>query len=318
MPRSPLHPLLPSEFSTAEAVALGVSEKRLRGDDLEAPFRGARMMLRACEDPLDRYEAAKDRELRLIRALASRLVDGQFISHRSAAMLWGAPMPFRSAPELHAGVKEPMRTPRIRGVSGHAFAAGRATLREMNGIRLTSPETTFASLGVLPLPRLVALGDYLVRMYRQGYGRPNAGMAPITTLEALADAVELGRWRGMPVLRRGLELIREDSWSPRESMTRVELVRAGLPEPELNVDVFDRSGCFLGCLDMLYPRYRVAVEYQGRQHEGRYSDDVERYEALKAEEWDVILVTRALASRPGVLVGRVGAALRRRGWTGVV
>ena len=122
----------------------------------------------------------------------------------------------------------------------------------------------------------------------------------------------------MPRLRTALKLVREDSWSPRESTTRVTLVMAGLPEPELNIDVYDRNGIFIGCSDMAYPRYKVGVEYHGQQHAERYAQDIERLERFRADGWEILQVTKAVERRPETLVARVTWALRKRGWNGVL
>lgn len=262
------------------------------------------------------FEQARERELRLIRALGLRLVDGQFLSHRSAAMLWGAPLQAGLQPELHATAFEPKRAPKIQGVHGHRSELHRAQTREVDGVRVASPATVFATSGGLPLTDLVALGDFLVRIHREGYGRRGVGKPPLATVEELKAVVALGRWRGNPRLLQALALIREDAWSPRESTTRVHLVAGGLPEPDLNVDVFDEHGNFLGCLDMVYRRFKVAVEYQGQQHAERYAEDVERYEALAAAGWKTIQVTNTLLARPSTMVARVEEALRERGWDG--
>lgn len=317
MQSSTLPPELAAEFSTGEAVLLGITPQRLRGDDLERPFRGVRMRKDSAPLEGNLYEKAKHRELSLIRALGNRLVLGQFLSHRSAAMIWEAPVPNRRELDLHVTAFVPQRIPRIQGVRGHNVEPSRARVVERDGLQIASPETVFASSGALPLTELVALGDYFVRKHRVGVGRRNVGKPPLTTIEQCTEAVNLGRWRGMTRLRHALTLLREDSWSPMESVTRVGLISAGLPEPELNVDLFDKHGSFLGCLDMVYRRYKVAVEYQGGQHGDRYAEDVERYEALHAAGWRVIQVTKVLAARPAVMTARVGDALRKRGWNGV-
>jgi very-short-patch-repair endonuclease len=67
---------------------------------------------------------------------------------------------------------------------------------------------------------------------------------------------------------------------------------------------------------MVYRRFLVAVEYQGRQHGEAYSRDIERIERLRAAGWEVFQVTSALTDRPWELVDRVGQALRERGWDG--
>jgi very-short-patch-repair endonuclease len=90
---------------------------------------------------------------------------------------------------------------------------------------------------------------------------------------------------------------------------RCILIAAGLPEPALNVDVFDDSGRFLGCVDMAYPLQRVAIEYLGMLHDTSWARDVERIAALRAAGWNVIEVTSPLLARPEELVHRVRSAL---------
>jgi len=108
-----------------------------------------------------------------------------------------------------------------------------------------------------------------------------------------------------------MSLIREDSWSPRESLLRFHLVTAGLPEPELNIDVFDDDGWFLGCVDMAYPAQKVAIEYHGYMHAKTWDRDVERVARLRAAGWTVIEVTASALADVQGLIDRVAAALRR-------
>lgn len=311
---------LPAElgwaFSVPAARELGVGRSRLRGDDLQRPFRGVRTLELPPERGEDRYQTAKRREFARIDALAQRLVPGQFFSHRSAARIWGMPVPHQREPELHLAVRSPSRAPRIRGVHGHRMEPKRAEPELRNGYPVTSAAATWASLANLDLSELVAAGDYLLRRYRRGHGRPHAGRPPLATLDDFRAIVALGRWPNMTRLQQALALVREDAWSPRESLVRLVLVRAGLPEPELNIDVFDSAGVFLACLDMAYPRYRVAVEYHGGHHSDTYAEDIERVERLRAERWIVIQVTKALASDQRALAHRVAGALRERGWGG--
>lgn len=313
---APIPAQLGSTFSVEQARACGMSVDRLRASDLESPFRGVRAVRARPPSPGAPFETEKARELALIRMLSRRMLPGQFFCHRSAAMLWNAPVPHLRKAELHLGVLLPQRAPRVRGVIGHSFSAGRAQLSAVEDMQLLSPAFTFATLGGLSLMNLVAVGDFFVRQHRPGVGRRQPGRPPLATVIELGEAVRLGRWSGMQRLRDALRLVREDSWSPRESMTRVLLVRAGLPEPELNVDLFDRSGAFLGCADMVYPRYRVIIEYQGEHHRLRYAEDVERVERMRVAGWSVLQVTKVLLGQPGMLVARVARELRAAGWSG--
>lgn len=304
------------EFSVEQARASGLNTHRLRAKDLEMHFHGTRVVRSSFPLPSQLFDAAKDHELALIRALGSRLLYGQFFSHRSAAMLWGAPVPHLATPELHVGVVSANAPPRVKGVIGHRFIPERAQLREARGLPLLSPACTFATMGALSVTDLVVLGDHFARRHRPGIGRKEVGKPPLATIAELEAVVNLGRWPGVERLRKAMKLIREDSWSPRESLTRVLMVQGGLPEPQLNLDLFDRNGRFLACVDMAYPEYKVVVEYHGEQHELRYAEDIERVERLRAAGGIVLQITKETARRPRELVARIAKQLRARGWDG--
>lgn len=328
-PASPLPPRLPELFSVASAVEAGVTPTRLRAADLSAPRRGVRARgdLAAVPDPAvragdradpdpDRYELERGEELRRIREFAQVMTPRQFFSHRSAALLWGAPVPYQPGAPVHASVLRPVRSPRAVGVVGHGLTGASCAVTGRDGMRLTTPACTWVQSADLPIPDLVALGDFFVRRYRTGHGRPDAGRPPLATIGDLHEATTAGRRRGRGRLMQALALVREDSWSPRESMTRLVRVEAGLPEPELNGDVCDARGVFLACIDLLYRSYRVGIEYQGEGHRERYASDVERLDALRADGWEMVEVTKTLSRRPGEVAARVERGLRRRGWPG--
>ncbi|HWS50155.1 MAG TPA: DUF559 domain-containing protein [Microbacterium sp.] len=321
--KQPLPADLGSAFDVAHAKRWGVGAGRLRGGDLARPFHGVRIRADAAAAggpaTSDPYE--QQRHSRVIRAreYAPRLHPGHCFSHQTAASAWGAPLPLeRDADgrpldsahlELHICAVAPAPQPRAAGVTGHRSLASLTTVREHEGLRLSSPASTWASLGILPLADLIALGDYFCRQWREGRGRPSPGRLPLATIDELAAAVDAGRRRGAGRLRKALPLIREDSWSPRESLVRFILVSAGLPEPELNVDLSDQRGRFLGCVDMVYRTERVVIEYLGMLHGESWARDVERIAALRAAGWTVIEVTSTLVRNPAELVRRVGRAL---------
>ncbi|CAH0250931.1 hypothetical protein SRABI76_03241 [Microbacterium oxydans] len=132
---------------------------------------------------------------------------------------------------------------------------------------------------------------------------------PYSTVELLRGAVEDGRRVGAARLRQAIDLIREDSWSARESELRCRIVWSGLPEPELNIDVHDDHGRFIACIDLAYPAQKVGIEYQSLLHARRYAEDVERLAALRAAGWTVIEVTSVLLARPDALIDRIRGAL---------
>lgn len=314
-------------FSTSTARLLGVSRGRLRAADLHAPFHGVRVKtdLPASEgdaseaDIADPYE--RQRRARVVRArvYSARLHTGHFFSHQTAASIWGGPLPLErdergkiAADEdlaLHVSASGGIPFPRTNGIVGHRTLASLTAIFTHDGLRVTSPAATWVSLGTLPLFDIVAIGDYFCRRWREGHGRPRAGHPPLATIEDLRQALEAGRRRGAKRLREALVSVREDSWSPRETKVRCLLVASGLPEPQLNVDVYDESGRFIGCVDMVYADHRVAIEYLGMLHGESWARDVERLAALRAAGWTVIEVTAPLLRRPDEFVRRVARAL---------
>lgn len=303
-------------FSVTRALDHGLSIDQLRHPQLETPFHGTRLVRTTEASGLHPLERQLQRELLLIDALAQRLGPQQFFSHRSAALLWGAPMPALRTPELHASVHSPGRAPRVAGVVGHRVTPRRCPVILRNSVPLSSPAASWVMLGSLRMSvrDLVVAGDFLVRRHRDGFGRRHVGRAPLTSREELSTHLKLGRWRGLSQLTRALELIREDSWSPQESLLRLEVVGSGLPEPQLNLDVYDSCGKFLACIDLAYPEWKVGIEYHGLIHADRYAEDVERAAALRADGWIILEVTKVTVAAKSILIKRIGEALRQRGW----
>lgn len=308
-------------FTVQQALAIGIDPGRLRRTDLDTPFRGVRARVRpprGDETELDPFERQQLEQRIRAKEYGPRLRPDQFVSHESAAALWGGPMPLvmidgepvdgRLLP-VHVSTLGTGPLVRAVGVRAHRERSTSARLIRRFGLTAASPETTFASLGQWEVVDLVSLGDYFCRVWRGGRGRPDAGRPPQARIEQLRRAVEDGRRVGAARLRRAIDLIREDSWSARESALRCRIVWAGLPEPELNIDVFGDDGRFLGCVDLAYPAQKIAIEYQGFLHAQRYAQDVERIAALRAAGWTVIEVTSTLFGRPDELILRIRRAL---------
>ena len=326
----PLPPGLGEVFDVRSALAAGVHPERLRRKDLETPIRGVRRRGDAtalasdidpatADDPFAR-QAAEHRAQAL--AFAPRLRPLQFFSHDTAVHLRGGPLPLATDAfgrpldgallPLHVSTMGTGPLMRSHGVSAHRADPRTSQVTMVAGVPTAAAGTAWASLGSLDVPHLVALGDHFCRRWRTGVGRRHVGRPPLATLDELRTAIASGRRVGVRRLREAVELVREDSWSPRESRVRCILVMAGLPEPELNVDIRDEHGFFLACVDMVYPAERVIIEYHGSIHSSRYAKDVERIAALRAAGWTVIEVTAPLLRTPGVLVSRVRAALFAR------
>lgn len=92
-----------------------------------------------------------------------------------------------------------------------------------------------------------------------------------------------------------------------------------MPEPLLNHELRSPGGTLIARLDLAYPRYRVAVEYDGRvhaEHVAQFRRDADRWDAIRAAGWQhVRILAHHLRPDPGVAVDKVTTALLAGGWT---
>ncbi|MCR2824857.1 hypothetical protein [Microbacterium sp. zg.Y909] len=323
-------------FSTTHALTLGATPGRLRASDLEAPFHGARVILArahpepdaagatAPHDTVHRDRQRRDRLLVQARAFATVMPDHAFFTAMTAAVLWGLPLPPRPPgqpdPEpLHVAVFAPRRLLRAAGVRGHETTPMLTSIQQHRGIPVAIPASTWASLGrFLSVARLVAVGDAIVHQPRQRGGDGGGPATALATLDDLASAVAAGRRVGVGRLREALPRIRVGSMSPGETDLREALIQAGLPEPELDVDLVDATGRRFGWTEIAYPRWRVLVEYEGDHHRTdrvQWHRDVQKHARCRDLGWDVVRVTAGdVYPRPRRAVERVRHALMRAGW----
>jgi hypothetical protein len=288
-------------FSVRDSVELNIPEHRLDAGDLVRPFHGVR-------SPADEEFDLAAR----CRALATRFRPGDAFDGATAAMLWGAPLPrrFGLASPLHVSSMVPHRALRRRGVRGTQRSSGEVTLR-CGAPLLSPPDSWLAVAPDLALHDLVAVGDFLVTGVK--------GVGAVSSLEAL-EAVVLERAGAAGVLnaRRALRLVRVGAWSRPESLVRVLLARAGLPEPALNVAILTPGGGTL-IPDIAYPQFRVAVEYNGTHHDepDEKVKDLRRMDEYSELHWSVVNVERReLFLSPSSVVARTIRRLRERGWSG--
>lgn len=234
--------------------------------------------------------------------------DGAFYCGPTAALLHGIPLPYRLSADrrLHVGLPDHCRAVQVVGAIGHSYSIDTGQITTSDAGRLTTAERTWCDLArSLRLPDLVAAGDYLIH-------RKN----PLTSLARLSVAVEghTGQ-RGVKNLRLALPLLNDRAESPKESILRIELVLAGVPTPEVNVDVFDAFGRFIARADLLFREYRLILEYEGLQHlldPDQWQHDIERVRKLEDEGWRVIRVTKADLVNPRPLIVRINAHIRNR------
>ena len=97
--------------------------------------------------------------------------------------------------------------------------------------------------------------------------------------------------------------------SPGESLTRLVVLRAGLPAPTTQIRVVTSRGTFWG--DLGWPGWRLLLEYDGVAKYGAgpeaLVEEKRREDAVRAEGWSVLRVMREDIQRPATLLGRIRA-----------
>ncbi len=281
-------------FDAATATGAGVDRNRLRRRDLHSPFRG----VHTTTPPSTVRERCE--------AYLPRLRQGQVFSHTTAAALLGFPLPLELEDgPLHVSVVRPAAAPRTTGVVGHRLVVEPDTA-VVRGLPVCShPEVWCQLASVLSLDELVVVADHLLT---------TTTLSEATARRLLAEAIETTRREGAALLRQALLEARSGSLSPGETRTRLVLVRAGIPEPQLNRKIRDAFGRYLGKGDLVWPERKVVLEYEGGQHGldiGQFRYDVERYERFRDAGWTVIRVTAddLRPERRSALVARVRARL---------
>ena len=299
---SELPPQLQNQpFTVAQARAAGLSRRRTRSRDLVSPCFGVRATAGSADSLLDR-----------VHSLTA--ATGAVVSHLSAAVLWGFPLPLnlKNLAVIHLTSQPGKRAVRHKYVVGHELTLKPDEIVTGTKVSCTSPLRTWFDLaGILSLDDLVIAGDFLLR-------RQN----PLTTMAAL-DEYLAGK-RGRPGYRRAMSarsLMRANTDSPKEAELRLLLTRHGLPEPGVNVPIFNETGGWIQDPDLTYEQQKVAIQYDGGHHANpaQRRSDIFRDESARDAGWRVVVLTQTDLVRlaPGfepTAVTRVRAALTARGW----
>jgi len=279
-------------FSRRRALALGVTDSQLRGRRFRPLFRGVYMVREQALSFLVWVRAA------LVAAPADAVV-----SHHTAMAVWGLGLPGRHA--IHVSTNQPLRR-RVPGIVCHR-RKHQIGSREIHGIKVTGPERTIVDLATrLPWHWYVVVAEWFV-------GRQ------LTTVVRLEEYLREHHLDGVQRGRRLLHWVRERVESPMETLVRLMILTARLPEPSCNVEIVDGEGRFVARVDLAYPAWRVAIEYDGRWHErtdAQRRRDRDRREALERLGWTMIVVYDRDLDHPQTIPRRVFSALRDQGYVG--
>ena len=291
-------------FSVKRALELGVPCGRLRSGDLAAPFSGTRV------------PAGLEFDLRIrCRALATQFDSRHAFAGPTAALLWGMPLPRRLeiAGALHVSTPLGVRGMRRAGVVTSERSVS-STVGIRDGLPLIDVAHCWVQLGrFLSVHDLVAAADFLVTGHR--------GRDPLVSVAELQGVVDAARGvRGISALRAALTEVRVGAWSRPETLFRLVVVRAGVPEPELNHLLTLADGGRVRP-DFLWREFAVAAEYDSgfRSDPKQWRDDISRTERVIDSGISLLHVTSAdLYVRPRDLVRRVAQRLHAGGWRPLV
>ena len=239
------------------------------------------------------------------RAWARLLPADAAFGLQTAAQLLGAPLADPRRPVQVVLRPRPV-PPRRRGLEVHErVGLSSRDVVDVEGLAVTSGPQTFLDLApVLPPQEVLAVGD---------------GLARAGHLSAVGLADRLARADGVRGVVRARDLgakVRPEAASRPESVLRYWLLASDLPEPELQVPVLDRWGRAVVHADLGYPEWKLALEFEGRQHAeaAQFGRDVDRYSLMTADGWAVLRFAGRHLGGPTDVVDRTRRALLARGW----
>lgn len=174
-----------------------------------------------------------------------------------------------------------------RDKSPSGVVVGRDTLlagevKSLGGIAVTTVARTAFDLG-----RRGSRGRAMERLDALARATRFAPEAVLTVLDAHP------RVRGRRRVPGLLDFVDAGAQSPKETWLRLMLIEAGFPRPQTQIPVLAADGYPRYFMDMGWPEFMVAVEYDGEQHRtdpAQYRSDVLRSEYIDGLGWRRIRV----------------------------
>ncbi|PWJ25755.1 hypothetical protein ATK17_1892 [Branchiibius hedensis] len=280
-------------FSTASGLQAGYTYRQLTGPRFVSVHRR-----RGIWD----VPAASRTLLELLAADRLVLPSQAAISHLTGLALYG--LEVDPGPRRHWSTSH-QETSRLRSIVLHRRQS-LGEVRQIEGLPVLCAARCLADVAPhVSIVWLVGAGDALI----------HSGVLTIGELREFAN----GSFHGSQRLRQAVRLMRERSASFRESGTRLIMACSGLPEPELNVRLYDACGAFVGKPDFLWRKQSVFAEYDGWYHE-RDADqrdyDIHRMERLRRLRLEPVTLTSSDYARPVMLSQRLWQAFAAQGFGG--
>ncbi|SFF49308.1 type IV toxin-antitoxin system AbiEi family antitoxin domain-containing protein [Blastococcus tunisiensis] len=251
-----MHPLLESAarrrggvFTVADARRAGYRPDQIRASVVSGAWHRLRRGIYVTAAAWAAAAGARDRHLLVAIAALTALGRGPVLSHSSAARYHGLELPRRVDEVVRLTHPDDWRT-------GNGYRIAAAAL----------PGEDVVDTGVFPV---TAVARTLVDCARE-WSPVDAVVAIdaaifkklVRRTELTAAVLQQRHWLGIGQAARALGLADGRAESPLETRGRLALLDAGLPLPELQVDLHGPRG-FVARLDAWYEEAGVAVEFDG-------------------------------------------------------
>ena len=216
-----------------------------------------------------------------------RLIPGATFAGRTAAWLHGIHhLEARDPIEVIVPLRSGMRS--RRGLNVRRADLSPIAIVEIRLVRTTSVARTLNDL----CPRL-------------------SGVEALSVLDAALNLnfIERGSlMRSRSLIIRALAPLAEPAESPMETRLRWLILKSGLPRPEVQKDLHDSSGRFIGRADLYYPDTRLVIEFDGGNHRDRLVDDNRRQNLLMNAGYNMLRFTGSdIYNRPETVVAQISA-----------
>ena len=272
----------------------------------ERVLRGVYGRGRGLED-LDEWERRWVGYIRLVQAVMSVYAGkGAVLFGSTALQVMGVALPPGLADwdNVHILVPHGVSRGDRRGVITHQTRQPLVVWRLVYNLPVLHPVFHWLQLRGATDDQMIEVGDGLLR-----------NRDPWLTREQMET--ELAKCKGLTgavQARRVFPLVRAGTDSIRETRVRLILVRAGLPEPVVNHNVYCAGVGIMYSVDLGYEAEKIAVEYDGGIHATveQMQKDAQKRRCLQDERWLVIVVTAADLRQPNQIVNSVETALVMR------
>lgn len=271
-------------FRGSEAVAAGrLTRGALRGARFRRLGADTYVSANVPDDPRLSVRAA------WVRAGADAVVIGW-----SAALWWECDVLPSPPPPVEPAVPDR----RLRSAPGLRVCRARVRDEDIaveDGVRVTTPLRTAYDLAARSdLDTGIVAADGLAHLEK------------FSAADLLALAAVLGPRRGCRQIADVARLMDPKAESPQETRVRLRLLRAGLPHPVTQYEVWSGPR-HVARVDFAWPEHKLALEYDGWDHtkEDRRGIDIDRIDELRRLGWTVLVVTNRQYRRPGWIETRV-------------